>query len=383
MSRSSHLHIFVLIDALGWPLVEAHDFLWDLPVFRTPLKTVFGDSSGAVPTILTGRPPAQHGPWNLFYFDPEGSPFRWTRHLSFLPEPLLNHRVTRKAVTEIGRRLLELGPLFECCVSPRLMPWFNWIEKYDVYDKGGVVGAPSIFDILAEKGIPYRVYTYRRLTDVEILRSAREDMQSRRADFFFLYLSEIDHFLHFHVTDTHRVANRLAWYDAELHTLYEEALEIDPEMTFAVFSDHGMTPVSHRYDLVKDVDALGFAMPQDYLAMYDSTMARFWFFKERARSEIVSCLRTLCCGRLLPDEELRRLGVMFPDRRYGEAIFLLHPGWLLSQSHLNGNGWNPVGMHGYHPSDPYSDAVFLCNRTPAVEMRTIADVFPMMLEATT
>jgi hypothetical protein len=59
-------------------------------------------------------------------------------------------------------------------------------------------------------------------------------------------------------------------------------------------------------------------------------------------------------------------------------IFLLHPGWLLARSHFNGNAWNPTGMHGYHPADPYSDAVFLSNRSPSTEMQTIADLYPLM-----
>src|SRR5882762_3059094 len=121
-------------------------------------------------------------------------------------------------------------------------------------------------------------------------------------------------------------------------------------------------------------------MPDDYLAVFDSTMGRFWFFDERARREIVERLRSVPCGRILSDEELRQLGVLFDDRRYGEVIFLLHPGWLLSRSDFNGRGWKPVGMHGYHPEDHYSNAVFLSNRKPESVMCTIADVYGYMEE---
>jgi len=40
-----------------------------------------------------------------------------------------------------------------------------------------------------------------------------------------------------------------------------------------------MTPVEHAYDLVSEIEGLGFLMPEDYLAVYDSTMARYWFFE--------------------------------------------------------------------------------------------------------
>jgi hypothetical protein len=70
--------------------------------------------------------------------------------------------------------------------------------------------------------------------------------------------------------------------------------------------------------------------------------------------------------------------VFFADRRYGELVFLMHPGWLISRSDFNGRGWMPVGMHGYHPDDAYSDGIFLSNRqTTAL---TIADLFQRMRE---
>ncbi len=111
-------------------------------------------------------------------------------------------------------------------------------------------------------------------------------------------------------------------------------------------------------------------------------MARFWFFNSDAEQAINNCLMSLPCGRVVPDEELRRLGIFFADRRFGEVIFLLRPGWLLSRSDFNGKGWMPQGMHGYHPEDPYSDAVFLSSSRPPVHLQTIADVYPCMLTAT-
>jgi hypothetical protein len=375
------LHLFVLIDALGWQFLQGRDFLSDLLPFRTSLRTVLGFSSGAIPTILTGLPPAQNGHWNLFYYDPVGSPFRWLRHFSFLPDGILNHRVTRKLLKEMGRNLLGLGRNFECCVSPRLLHWFNWVEKRNIYDRGGITGAPSIFDQLSEEGIPYRVYSYHAWSDEEILKRARRDLKAGQCSFFFLYLCEMDRFLHDHCKDQAQVEKRLGWYASGLRDLFEFARKLDSEATFTVFSDHGMTPVKHHYDLLGQVEALGVDMPSDYLAVYDSTMARFWFFNPRARQGIVERLKTLSCGRIVPEEEQRQLGIWFPDRRYGELIFLMNPGWLIARSDFNGRGWMPAGMHGYHPDDQYSDAIFLSNRKPRTAMRTIADIYECLREA--
>src|SRR5215472_5186291 len=169
MLPQEHISIFVLIDALGWKYVEGRDFFLDVLGYRQPLRTILGFSSGAIPTMLTGAPPTVNGHWNLFYYDPRGSPFRWLRHFQFLPDWLLDQRITRKLLKETGRRLLGLGPLFECCVSPRLLFLFNWVERRNIYQCGGISGARSIFDQLHEKNVPFRAYTYHHSTDAEIL----------------------------------------------------------------------------------------------------------------------------------------------------------------------------------------------------------------------
>lgn len=381
MKSPRPIRIFVLIDALGWKFLQGRPFLNDLLPHRNPLRTVLGFSSGAIPSILTGRTPAQNGHWNLFYYDPAGSPFRWLRALSLLPDRLVNHRVGRKLMKEMGRKLLGMGPNFTCSVSPRLLAWFNYLEKRDIYSRGGIMGAPSIFDDLDRQKVPHRIYTYHHWNDREILERAGRDLESSDASFFFVYLSELDMLFHEHSQEEKEMAERLAWYETRLSDLFRQAREIDANAAFTIVSDHGMTPVREHFDLVKQVEDLGFSMPRDYLAVYDSTMARFWFFSDGVRKEMMELLRTLPCGQILSDEELDQLGILFPDRRYGETIFLLKPGCLLTRSDFNGRGWMPVGMHGYHPDDPYSDAIFLSSRRPPLEMRTIADVHACLLEA--
>jgi hypothetical protein len=375
------LSVFVLIDALGWKFLEGREFLSNLLPFRTPLRTVLGFSSGAIPTILTGQPPMLNGHWNLFYFDPKRSPFRWLTPIRVLPDWMVDNRLVRKGMKELGRRVLGLGHTFECKVSPRLLPWFNFIERRNIYGRRGIEQASSIFDQLAEKGRPYRVYTYHDGRDENLLARASRDLESNAADFIFLYLSELDALLHDHWNDPAPAVARLAWYEARLSKLCGRALEADPEALFAIFSDHGMTPVEHHVDLVGAAEKCGFNMPADYLSVYDSTMGRFWFFNERAREGITAALARLDCGRFLTDRDQQELGILFSDRRYGEAIFLLNPGWMIARGDFNGPEWMPAGMHGYHPDDPYSDAVFLSNRVPSRGMHSIADVYYVMQEA--
>jgi hypothetical protein len=103
-------------------------------------------------------------------------------------------------------------------------------------------------------------------------------------------------------------------------------------------------------------------------------MARFWFFHERACRGVLEALAQVSCGRVLSDAELEGLGILFPDRRYGETIFLLEPGVLLAGSGFNGGRWTPAGMHGYHPDDRWSDGVYLADRPPERRVDSVVDV---------
>lgn len=378
----SGLHIFVLIDALGWELIRERSFLPRFLGHQQPLRTMLGYSSGIIPAMLTGSDPAENGMWNLVYLDPANSPFRRLRKLGTLPGRLLDNRIGRRVLTEIGRRVLGMGSNFDVCVPPQTLPWFHWTESRDIYSPGGVPGQCSIFDQLHEKGIAHKVYTYKdSLSDHEIFERAVSDITNCNEEIYFLYLSELDGFLHLHRGDPERIAGKLAWYEEALGRVFEAAKKRDSTACLRVFSDHGMTPVRRHCDVAAIVDACGFETPRDYLAVYDSTMARFWFFSDAARGAIRAQLKQLNYGRLLTDDELVEFGVFFPDHRYGELVMLLDPGCIIAESGFNGKGWKPAGMHGYHPDDPNSTAVFLSSESPKQTMVSVRDVFCCLQEA--
>jgi len=135
------------------------------------------------------------------------------------------------------------------------------------------------------------------------------------------------------------------------------------EVHLYIFSDHGMANCDRLVDLKAKIDALPVRMEKDYAVVYDSTMARFWFFNERARQLVTEALGKVPEGRVLPDEELRRYHAWFEDGYFGELIFLMQEGVLIVPSHM---GERPIrAMHGYHPTDPQSYAT-LCTNQPLI-----------------
>ncbi len=310
--------LFVLVDALGWEILRGRPFLDDVLTERVSVETILGYSSGAIPSLLTGQYPAQHGHWNLFYRSPETSPFRWTRPLLALPESIREHRVTRRIVKEISRRASGYTGYFAIYNLPLdRIHYFDICETSDIYQPGGLAPARSIFDILSEAGISYECFNYHQATDEEILRLVPERLKASDSRVFFVYLSGFDSFLHFNVHDEKGVDDRLSWYEAGLRRLYETARDRWGEVRFRVFSDHGMTPIQDTRDLMADMKESGLRVPADYLPAFDSTMARFWPSTEEAASRLREFLATLPYGRLLPEEELEALGLGFADDRYG------------------------------------------------------------------
>ena len=372
------ISVFVLVDALGWELIKDRPFLDDELPFRQPLDTVFGFSSGAIPSILTGLPPDGHGHWNLFLYSPETSPFRWTAPLARLPSSWINHRAARKAVALIGKRLSRSNGYFSIYGIPvEILRFFDICEKKDIYRPGGLAPARSIFDELAGHGVRYRVYNYHQYDDRAAIRQIIHDLKKPRAQFYFLYLCELDAFLHDHIHSAEAVSEEIGRYAALIGEVYRTALACNSEVAFYVFSDHGMTPVEDSFDLMGAVRSLGFREPDDYLALYDSTMARIWFFRESCRHAVAALLETLSCGRLVPPEQRKRLGIAFPDDRFGELIFAMRPGCLIHPSHMGGNRWK--GMHGFDPEHPTSRAAFLARQEPPLAVRHIRDLYHLML----
>ena len=375
MARTS---LVVLIDALGWSYLKDRDFLPDILSFRTEVRTVLGFSCGAIPTLLSGLTPAQSGHWNLFYYSPERSPFRWVRLLSPLPNRLLNNRVVRRGVRFISQRLSQFGGYFQIYGVPtELLPYFDICEKEDIYKPGGVPG--SIFDQLKEAGIPYRSYSYHEFSDEGILREASRDLKDRKYDFYFVYLSELDAFLHDWCGDKQRVDKQIDRYSRWLRELYATATQTSGEVDFFVLSDHGMTPKRAGFDLIKEIASLELTVPRDYIGLYDSTMARFWFFNPAAEARIAQRLNALSCGHILDANEKRRFGIDFGDNRFGDAVFLMKPGVVIEPSFWGRLG--PAGMHGFDPeADPDASAIFFANHDPGQPVRSLHDVNSVLVE---
>ncbi|WP_294964994.1 alkaline phosphatase family protein [Sulfurimonas sp.] len=367
MSKKLVIHTF--IDAFGYEIYRHYPcFLKGIVTNSKPLKSVLGFTNTCLPSILSGQYPQEHKQASLF-FHSDDSPFKWMKPLSFLPGFFNRFRV-RNILSKIVKKLHNYTGYFQLYSIPfDKLGYFDFTEKKDYF----VPGAPfnTIFDYCVQNNIDYHCSNWRK-SESENLKAIKQDIKEEKVNFAWLYLPSLDGTMHTHGTTSDTTRARVAYLDKELRAVYEEALEHYDEVSFYVFSDHGMYDVTTGYDLISDIEALDLEYGKDYVAMYDSTMARFWFKNETAREKITKALSLVKEGSILDDDDLKRVKTYFEDGRFGELFFLMDPKVMINPSYF---GKNLIkGMHGYHPDAKGSNAAILSNKKIDDSILSITDI---------
>jgi hypothetical protein len=371
------LPLFVFIDACGWEIIKDRPFAKAIAPNRKRLSSVFGYSSACVPSILSGRWPAEHRNWCYFVYDPANSPFKSLRPLQWLPEFLTSRRIFRRWLSKFIKVQLNFRGYFDLYNIPfKYISLYDFTEKRSPLQPGGMNRGPNIFDYLEQRSIPYHVSSPNH-SEKDNLQTLLKDVQSERIDFAFLYWPGLDGLLHSVGNQSLEINAKLTGYEQWLEQLLSCCKEHYEEVRLYIFSDHGMANCDEFLDLKSIIDDLPLRMGDDFAVVYDSTMARFWFFNEHARQQITHCLSHIEEGRVLPDSELAELGTLFEDRYFGDVIFLVKEGVLIVPSDM---GQRPIcGMHGYHPLEKQSYAALCANQEKIPdEVTAIPDIYRLM-----
>jgi predicted AlkP superfamily pyrophosphatase or phosphodiesterase len=183
--------------------------------------------------------------------------------------------------------------------------------------------------------------------------------------------------MHAKGNDAPEIGTLMQWYDSKIRALLDAAEENYEDVSWYIFTDHGMHNVTKSYDLIADIESLGLEWNKDYVAFYDSTMTRIWILNEKARIPILNYLENHSHGQLLAEEELKKFGVWFKDGQYGDLVFLMNSGIQIVPSFMGTKSCK--GMHGYHPSDADSFASISSNRPIPPDATKIQHIHQLML----
>ncbi len=361
--------VVLLVDALGWELASrAPGFAVGLTQ-RRRLETVLGFSSGALPTLFSGRLPAEHGRFLMYRRRSGKSPFDGFGALRWLPARIRRGPRLAQVLSRIvsGRGVRGYFHLYD--VPRELLPEFDLAERDDVFAPGGLA-VDSLWDALERRGMPWAGRNW-RTSEAENLAWLESEAAADGKSFLFVYTADLDALLHREGSAGAGVRAAIARYDACIARLLADAAARGEELWLYLLSDHGMVDITAREDVMGRLDSLEMRWPHDYLAFFDSTMARFWWRTPGAREAVRRALEG-ARGRWLDDAALERAGARFAGREYGEDLFLLDPGVLMVPSFM---GANPLAaMHGYDPAHPDMAALLWSNRPVPVSVRHLTDV---------
>jgi hypothetical protein len=370
--------VFMFIDAMGWEIIKNRRFLSDLLPHRYRVGMQFGYSSTAIPTILSGEKPTVHKHLSFYYYAPDKSPFKMMKRLGLglLPSSIADRWRVRHILSKIVAKYYGYTGYFELYAMPfTRLPFFDYIEKTDIFVPGGLRPVKNIADVLEERRVPYHISNW-RLQEIQNIEALAQEVKKGEIRFAFLYTAAMDGLLHRVTKAGAEVDLKMDWYESQIRRLIEEIRAVYQDVYFAVFSDHGMTTLAGVVDLKHAIGKLGFKFGKDYAAVYDSTMARFWFLNGSCKRSILETLAQTPNAHILDDEELRKYSVDFEDHMYGETFLLMEPGWQIEPCDM---GLKALpAMHGFAPEHEDSYAAMLSSETVNIELKCVDDYFRLM-----
>ena len=373
------VRVFVFVDALGWKQVEKYGFLTDLLPYRRSIEMQFGYSCTAIPTILTGTRPSEHGHLAFYDYAPTKSPFKAMRFLApFLrPRGFWRRGRVRNILSKWIKRLYGFTGYFQLYGIPlERLPKLDYCEKRNLFVKGGLAPVKNLADVWEAQRMRYHISDW-HLPENENFRIASDLFRRGAVDRAFVYSAAFDALQHDSVGHDEVLKRKVEEYAESIRGLHCALSESGRSFELTVFSDHGMTPLRGTVDAPATIAQTGLKWGEDYASAIDSTMARFWWLTPESETKIREAFANFP-GHWLTDDEMKRHGIWREDHKFGDAIFLADAGIQFCPSDM---GVKPLnGMHGFDPDDEDSLACWLSTVPVPENVSRVCDYFRVMTE---
>ncbi len=403
MKSGAHT-VLILVDALRWDYVSPVDtpFLQSLAespnAFRGRTRETFGFQTR--PAFFAGLYPETSQICTMFVHSPDTSPFRLLQYypgqfIKMLPKgkERIESFVRRAIESRVRRRSQHSAVRYyatSASIPLELLPAFDfgeqelpWIDDYE--------GAVSLFTVLKEHNFEWFYIGWPLITDCQsdgkMVQQCLHDVTAQHR-FCYVHLSQLDALGHAHGPHSPQLKQGLNNIDdliRELVTGLESKLSVR-DLNLVIFGDHGMVMVRETVDLLAALQDSEARLGTHYVVFLDSTMARFWFFKEGMKSKVESILGQFKGkGHILGEEEMARYRVRFKNHRHWDLLWLANEGVLIHPNFFHTGGNPPKGMHGYAPDLLDNQGYFLLH-APCVERKRgigvvdLVDIFPTVLD---
>ncbi len=353
------VHVFIYLTGPGWHIFKEHGFLAGCCKHQYPVKSQLGCSYAALSTTLTGKEPDEHGHFSSYYFKESSTATETLR---------------RFCAKVIGRKSGYLG---KYSVPMRNLNCFVQNNHHATnLTPGRFSPLVSIIDQVYEKKLAHSIVSANSSSSAHALSEIRYRLKERSLDFAFIQIDEMDSLLHYYPHDFQRIDKKLRRYEKQIKRIISIGSKGNKDFNLTVLSGHGMTFAPQTINIRKKIDSLGMTYGHDYYAVYDPTMAFFWFKSKSAKSIILDKLNELRHCKVLSAKDKKNFGIDFPDHRYGDVMALVDPGFQISPNDVL---LKPLpGMHGYDPAHSDSLGACLSTRAIAPSPTSVKDFFSIM-----
>ncbi len=398
--------VVILVDALRHDYINAVDtpFLFNQTgqgLYCKSLQTIDGFSQRTV--ICTGASESASKTFSMYNLDPAHSPYN-TQILNDLKYRILKtiarntpFKKVKKAITKrLERRKNFLRSIITeqakaTCFHPNLgyipdeiISFISMGEdnKSPIEKNGFPI--ESIFDIMLQEKIAfqYLMYPIYNLEDNDIQSEIATSIQSTSTDFVLSQFSMVDFIGHNYGPDSVQRRQAMGEIDRKLRELHQ----INPQVDFLIFGDHGMASVKDTINISAIVQTWAkkerLIHGKDYVLFLDSTVMRVLCLNEFALKALNS---------LMENQTLNEKGnfIRFTDSEldnptkqalYGNCFWkakigtLIHPDYFHRENDVN------KGMHGYGKHEPDMNSLVIgygpSFTKNTIEKRTLYDICP-------
>lgn len=332
--------LVVFIDAFGPDQLKRLDECFNFLPHKRSLHGILGYSSGALPTVLTGAAPAEHGRMCLFSARKTGQtsilrPLKW---LGLLPRIVHERSRVRRVAEKVLAKVAKLeGYVALHKVPPDLFEWLDMPERDDMFQASDIGGAPTFLADARDAGLSVYSAPW-QLPEEQRWEHSLDALKNQKPDLAFLYATELDGVMH------REGPNGPVALDAAVRigTNIERARDImstdGSNLTTLVVGDHGMAEVNRFIDPRKMLARVG-----EMRLFVDSTMIRAWGTDNQLSQLRLEIEKENWPGNWLEGEALASRKVPKNDI-FGRAIYVLDQGCIFAPSFLGGR---VAGMHGY------------------------------------
>ncbi len=340
MSSPSNKVLVVFVDALGPNQLIRFGKRFDFLPHTKTLDGILGYSSGALPTILTGAAPEEHGRMCLFSERPAGQtsilrPLKW---LGLLPRLVHERGRVRRVAEKVLKRAAKLeGYVALHRVPPELFEWLDMPERDDMFQARDIGGARTFLADARDAGLGVYSAPW-QLPEAERWEHSHQALRAQNPDLAFLYATELDGIMHREGPNGPQAWEALDRIAQNIQKARDILGSDGSSLTTLVVGDHGMAQVHTFADPRKMLSRVSTTR-----LFVDSTMIRAWGSDSelsQLRNEIE---KEAWGGRWLVGQELHSRKVPKNDL-FGRAMYVLPQGAIFAPSFLGGK---IAGMHGY------------------------------------